>query len=368
MRGKIFVIAVVVVLLATGGVLLPVSAGTPSVTRTLPSGSQTEGDAITVSLNVVVGSATYYLIDEVVPAGWAVTGASGRGDYTSQPGHVKWAVIVGAADTTLTYAVTIPAGAAGAYTFSGTYGMEGMLETTTGGDTTVIVGDITALTPTPAATATPEPTPVPTPTPEPNTRPSTPTISEAPTSGTVRTTYTFKTAATDPDGDELRCRLDWGDGLYSDWSSLVSSGSSVSRFHSWSKAGTYQVRVQVQDAHGATSSWSSPINVTISRAPTPTSSATATPTPVPASVPTPVATPAPAPAATPLATPVAAPTPAPEPTATPTPTPTQTPTPEEPGFEAVFALSSPVVAAYPVVAAAYLVVLVAFLAVRRTEK
>lgn len=114
-----------------------------SVTRTLPSGPQTAGSSITVSLDVAVGAATYYGIDEVIPAGWivlwSVTNASG-GDYTSEPGHVKWTVISGAEDTTLRYRATVPGNATdGNYTFTGTYVMEGVPETAIGGDSAVTV-------------------------------------------------------------------------------------------------------------------------------------------------------------------------------------------------------------------------------------
>jgi len=138
MRGKIISVGMAVVLLLTivGG-LSSVSAQT--VTRDLPSGEQSAGATITVSLDVVVESATYYVIDEVVPTGWTVTSASDGGDYTSETDHVKWAVICGAADKTLTYTVTIPSDAAGDYTFTGTYGAEGVSETAILGDTTVTV-------------------------------------------------------------------------------------------------------------------------------------------------------------------------------------------------------------------------------------
>lgn len=112
-----------------------------SVTRALPSRSQAAGSPITVSLDVNVGSATYYALDEVVPTGWTITNASRGGNYISDPGHVKWVVIVDATDTRLTYTVAIPADAAGDCTFGGTYGMEGRSEKSTGGGTVVTVSD-----------------------------------------------------------------------------------------------------------------------------------------------------------------------------------------------------------------------------------
>lgn len=108
------------------------------------------------------------------------------------------------------------------------------------------------------------PTPTPTPAPTPNRPTNTPSIPSGPSPGDTGSSYKFSTYATDPNGDKVQYRFDWGDGRYSSWSSLKSSGSSVSKSHFWDKAGTYYVRAQAKDEHGATSSWSSAKTVTIS--------------------------------------------------------------------------------------------------------
>ena len=97
-----------------------------NVCRDLPSGTQAPGSVITVSLDATVGSATYYAIDEEVPSGWKVTGASDQVDYITEPGHVKWVFTSDAADKTLTYTVQIPDDADGTCAFSGVFQMEGM--------------------------------------------------------------------------------------------------------------------------------------------------------------------------------------------------------------------------------------------------
>ena len=63
-------------------------------------------------------------------------------------------------------------------------------------------------------------------------------------------------------------RFDWGDGTYSDWTSIVSSNVSVSISHLWTNVSSYNISVIAQDEHGLNSSWSNPFNVTISQAET----------------------------------------------------------------------------------------------------
>jgi len=136
------------------------------VTRDLPA-SVNAGASITVTLTVdVATSATYYLIDEVVPSEWAVTSTTDGGDYTTETGHVKWVVISGAADKVYSYTVTVPADASGAYTFGGIYMFGGATDTTSVlGDTAVTVSvedTTTTIGAAASTTATPAPTTKPT--------------------------------------------------------------------------------------------------------------------------------------------------------------------------------------------------------------
>lgn len=108
------------------------------VARILPDKGNA-GDTITVELDVRVGSATHYTIDEKVPSGWEVISASGGGDYTSEKGHIKWIVLSGANDIKYTYRVKIPVSASGSYTFSGYYAFEGMPERNIEGDEDITV-------------------------------------------------------------------------------------------------------------------------------------------------------------------------------------------------------------------------------------
>jgi len=98
----------------------------------------------------------------------------------------------------------------------------------------------------------------------PNSPPNTPSTPSGPTSRTVGQSGTYSTSATDPDGDQVQYRFDWGDGTTSDWTNLVPSGTSASKSHSWGSAGMYVVMAQTRDEHGATSGWSNGLTVTVS--------------------------------------------------------------------------------------------------------
>jgi len=82
-----------------------------------------------------------------------------------------------------------------------------------------------------------------------NNSPNTPQAPSGAASGYVSISYAFTTTGTDPDGDDLEFRFDWGDGTISSW-------GAASRSHSWSSTGTYYIKAQSRDSQGATSNWS----------------------------------------------------------------------------------------------------------------
>ena len=86
--------------------------------------------------------------------------------------------------------------------------------------------------------------------------PNTPSTPSGPDSGMTSTQYSFSSSATDPDGDQVAVRFDWGDGDTSAWSSFVNGGTAVSMSHAWSTSGNYSVKAQAKDVHSATSGWS----------------------------------------------------------------------------------------------------------------
>ncbi|OEU63361.1 MAG: hypothetical protein BBJ57_13710 [Desulfobacterales bacterium PC51MH44] len=82
-----------------------------------------------------------------------------------------------------------------------------------------------------------------------NNPPNAPSTPTGPANGYPQTGYSFSTSASDPDGDMLEYKFDWGDGNISSW------GAS-SRTHSWSSTGNFCVKTQAQDPANATSGWS----------------------------------------------------------------------------------------------------------------
>ena len=98
-----------------------------------------------------------------------------------------------------------------------------------------------------------------------NQSPDVPDVPDGASACAVDIGYQYGTAATDPDGDSVAIRFDWGDGNPSDWSPFVPSDVTIAADHVWPAVGTYEVKAQAQDAHGATSDWSRGhvVNVTL---------------------------------------------------------------------------------------------------------
>jgi len=95
-----------------------------------------------------------------------------------------------------------------------------------------------------------------------NEAPNTPSVPSGPSSGFQNTTYTFSSSATDPDGDQVKIKFDYGDG--SQWESdFVDSGTPVNHDHSFSSVAAFCVKAMATDEHGAISGWSSCHNVDI---------------------------------------------------------------------------------------------------------
>ncbi len=96
-----------------------------------------------------------------------------------------------------------------------------------------------------------------------NEQPDMPRDLYGPRSGYTGIVYTFFSMARDPDGDNVKFLLDWGDGTNFE-TGLVRSGSLENASHTWSRPGEYQVRASAIDSWGAPSEWTQPFLVVIS--------------------------------------------------------------------------------------------------------
>jgi chitodextrinase len=103
------------------------------------------------------------------------------------------------------------------------------------------------------------------PIPDENNPPETPLKPSGPSFVEMGVEYTYSSSTFDIDDDQVRLKFDWGDGNYSSWSDFVDSNTSVSMSHSWNNISTYAVRAIAQDSQGLNSSWSSPLNVSVSQ-------------------------------------------------------------------------------------------------------
>jgi hypothetical protein len=97
-----------------------------------------------------------------------------------------------------------------------------------------------------------------------NNQPPTPPTISGPHCGKINTDYTFTIGPiTEPDGDQLYCLFDWGDGNISGWLGPIDSGQTFTATHQWSEPGIYKIRVKAKDAYGTETDWSEPFTIYI---------------------------------------------------------------------------------------------------------
>jgi len=82
-----------------------------------------------------------------------------------------------------------------------------------------------------------------------NQPPSTPTI-KGETSGKPGKEYEFTINATDPDGDDVKYYIDWGDNNTEE-TGFNASGTEVIVKHTWDEEGAYNITAKAEDIHGA---------------------------------------------------------------------------------------------------------------------
>ncbi len=86
-----------------------------------------------------------------------------------------------------------------------------------------------------------------------NQPPNAPTINGE-TNGKAGTEYEYTFNATDPDGDDVKYFIDWGDNN-TEWTGYNPSGTDVKVKHTWSDKGTYMIKAKAVDMYGAESDW-----------------------------------------------------------------------------------------------------------------
>jgi hypothetical protein len=66
--------------------------------------------------------------------------------------------------------------------------------------------------------------------------------------------YNYKFKATDPDGDDVRYFIAWGDGT-SEWTDFYASGEEITISHTWYNLGSAILKARANDTHGALGPW-----------------------------------------------------------------------------------------------------------------
>ncbi|HUI40023.1 MAG TPA: PKD domain-containing protein [Methanothrix sp.] len=97
-----------------------------------------------------------------------------------------------------------------------------------------------------------------------NMPPETPPAPDGPSKGYTNHTICFTAATYDPDMDRVKYTFDWGDGNRSE-TDFFSSYVCASASHSWKSQGIYNVTVMATDVKGASSNWSMPSSINITR-------------------------------------------------------------------------------------------------------
>ena len=93
--------------------------------------------------------------------------------------------------------------------------------------------------------------------------PNTPPEPYGPSEGYPNTEYNYRIrGVSDPNGDDVKYYISWGDGT-EEWTDYLSSGQSVSLTHQWSGEGRFMVKAKAQDEYGLESDWSDSRMVTI---------------------------------------------------------------------------------------------------------
>jgi len=94
-----------------------------------------------------------------------------------------------------------------------------------------------------------------------NSGPIDPAVDAGPHMGIDGEEYSFESATTDPNTDEVYYRWDWGDGRdITDWMGPYASGETCTASHSWPE-GDFDIKVQAKDDWGVETAWSAAYSI-----------------------------------------------------------------------------------------------------------
>ena len=94
-----------------------------------------------------------------------------------------------------------------------------------------------------------------------NLPPAKPETPSGESKGGIDIDYNFTTSTTDPNNDTLWYWFEWGDGNNSGWIGPYPSGTIVTANHTWTKKGTYNIKVKAIDTSNIESDWSDPFPI-----------------------------------------------------------------------------------------------------------
>ena len=96
-------------------------------------------------------------------------------------------------------------------------------------------------------------------------QPIKPNKPNGPTSALINEICTYSTFSTDPQGNQVFYKFDWGDGNNSGWLGPYPSGEEIAVNHSWEISTNCRIKVRAKDEFGYFSVWSDSLDVSIPR-------------------------------------------------------------------------------------------------------
>jgi hypothetical protein len=94
--------------------------------------------------------------------------------------------------------------------------------------------------------------------------PPEPPIINGPKSGKPGHYFSYTFITVDPNGDDVKYQIDWGDGDIYGWGITYESDELISKNHKWSSESKFTIKARAKDIYGAVGEWSS-YEVTIPR-------------------------------------------------------------------------------------------------------